>query len=473
MQPDRKAILADPLSLLPQVRPGASADEIARLRQLWEQLGSANARHKLLREQSGVLSRHIGAARKHQQPVDTLLAEMQRLSAQARQLSAEIRDTEDAILARFAGAETGATAVTENPPAQARLYPATTAPGPGEVSIGFNDASPAEWNAYIGRNPVASVYHRAEWRELISTVFGHNGYYFCARNSQQEIVGVLPLIHMNSRLFGNFMVSLPYFNYGGPVADHPLIEQQLVDAANSQAAALGAAHVEYRDDIPRDAMPARTGKVSMLLPLPASSETLLAGFSTKLRSQIRRAQRENPGTHFGGAELLDEFYAVFSRNMRDLGTPVYSKRFFLEILQRFPDQCTVVVVRLAGKPVAAGFLIGHRDVLEIPWASSLREVNHLAMNINLYWEILSFAIKRDYRLFDFGRSSRDAGTFRFKQQWGAQPHQLYWHYWLANQSPLPAINPANPKYALMIRLWKRLPVAVSRVLGPPIVRNIP
>ena len=125
------------------------------------------------------------------------------------------------------------------------------------------------------------------------------------------------------------------------------------------------------------------------------------------------------------------------------------------------------------KPVAAAVLVGYRDTLEIPWASSLRNVNHLGMNIFLYWEILKFATENKYRHFDFGRSSRDSGTYRFKQQWGAVPKQSYWHYWLNNGSTLPAINTGNPKYAIMINLWKRLPLPLSKLLGPPIVRNIP
>ena len=170
---------------------------------------------------------------------------------------------------------------------------------------------------------------------------------------------------------------------------------------------------------------------------------------------------------------MDDFYAVFSRNMRDLGTPVYGKQFFRNILDAFPAQCRLMIVHLNNRPVAAGFLIGHRSTLEIPWASTLRDVNHLGMNMLLYWAVLKFGVKQDYSQFDFGRSSRDSGTFRFKQQWGACPRQLYWHYWLNNNEELPALNPDNPKYALAINLWRRLPLSVTEWLGPSIVKNLP
>jgi FemAB-related protein (PEP-CTERM system-associated) len=159
--------------------------------------------------------------------------------------------------------------------------------------------------------------------------------------------------------------------------------------------------------------------------------------------------------------------------MRDLGTPFYGKPFFYNILESFPENSQIIVLRMNNQPVAAGFLIGYRDTLEIPWASTIRDVNQLSMNMLLYWEALKFAIQSGFRYFNFGRSSRDAGTFRFKQQWGAQPKQLYWHYWLGEQGELPTLNPSNPKYALLINLWKRLPVTLTRWLGPPIVKNLP
>ena len=159
--------------------------------------------------------------------------------------------------------------------------------------------------------------------------------------------------------------------------------------------------------------------------------------------------------------------------MRDLGTPVYSKTFFSNILHSFPEHCQIVIVYMETKPVAAAFLLGYNDTLQIPWASTISDVNHLSMNMLLYWEVLKFAIENRYHYFDFGRSSKNSGTYRFKQQWGAKPKQLYWHYWLAENTELPRLNPDNPKYALAINTWKRIPVFITRLIGPPIVRNLP
>lgn len=471
----RKAILSNPLELFAAVNPDADSHEVAVLERLWRQYRETDRLVSDLQTRTRILSRRIGEAKRSGSPVDALMAEMQQTSTQLKQLTAEAGRIERKMTAFFMSGEN----------AEEQLDPVMSAPAYGkrgygpipenieEISVTLLGDEQAEWNAYAERNPAASIYHLSEWRDLICRTFGHKGYYFMARNSEQAVVGILPLIHMKSRLFGNFLVSMPYFNYGGAVADHPAIEQQLMNAANERASRLHASHVEYRDDIPRNGMPVRMEKVNMILRLPDTPDALLKGFGSKLRSQIRRAQREKPTIHYGDNEYLDDFYRVFSHNMRDLGTPVYSKNLFRNILQCFPERSRIVVARMAGKPVAGAFLMGYHEMLEIPWASTLRDVNHLSINTFLYWKILQFAIENGYRYFDFGRSSRDSGTYRFKQQWGAEPKQLYWHYWLGNGGTVPSINPDNPRYALMIKTWQRLPLVLSKLLGPPIVRNIP
>ena len=159
--------------------------------------------------------------------------------------------------------------------------------------------------------------------------------------------------------------------------------------------------------------------------------------------------------------------------MRDLGTPVYSNSFFSKILQQFPEHSKIIIVHLNNRPVAAAFLLGYKDTLEIPWASTIKDVNHLSMNMLLYWEVLKFAIKNQYQYFDFGRSSKNSSTFRFKQQWGAKPKQMYWHYWLPENVELPRLNPDNPEFALAISVWKKIPVIITKWLGPLIVKNLP
>jgi FemAB-related protein (PEP-CTERM system-associated) len=188
---------------------------------------------------------------------------------------------------------------------------------------------------------------------------------------------------------------------------------------------------------------------------------------------VRKAQKSELTYASGGAELLGQFYAVFARNMRDLGTPVYARRFFEEILGAFPTRGRVHVVSLKTSPVAAGVTFETRGTVEIPWASSIRDFNALCPNHLLYWSILADAANRGCATFDFGRSTPDEGTYKFKEQWGAQAVPLHWEYGLINRESLPDTGPTNPKFQLAVSTWKKLPLAIATRVGPYIVRAIP
>lgn len=335
-------------------------------------------------------------------------------------------------------------------------------------------ADAGRWDAFVARTPGASIYHLHGWHALIRELFGHASAPLAALDERGTIRGVLPVVRLKSALFGNFAVSMPYFNYGGALAVEPEVRARLADAAVERARDWGCTHLELRSTLPGECtLPTRTDKVCMELALPESEEALWKRFEPKLRAQIRRPTKEGAVATSGGIELLPEFYDVFARNMRDLGTPVYGRDFFERICRDFAAHVTLVVVRLGGRAVAAGFLLRWGDRVEIPWASSLREFNRTGANMLLYWESLRLAIAGGARRFDFGRSSIDAGTYRFKRQWGAEPVQLHWYYWLRDSRELPNLSPSNAKYRLAIGAWQRLPLGVTTWLGPRIVRNLP
>jgi FemAB-related protein (PEP-CTERM system-associated) len=295
-----------------------------------------------------------------------------------------------------------------------------------------------------------------------------------ALDAKKEVCGVLPLVVLSSKLFGRFMVSVPFFNYGGILADSRSIEEELLFAVTAIAKEQRVAHIELRQQSPMNlGLPSKVHKVSMRLQLPQAVESLWKTFPSKLRSQIRRGEKEGLTAKLGGLDLLDDFYGVFARNMRDLGTPVYGRGFFREILRTFPKESKVCVVYHGHRPVAAGFLYGYRQTLEIPWASSDRRWARFAPNMLLYGTVLKFACENGYREFDFGRSSVDSTTYQFKAQWGAKPVQLYWYYWLQGGSDVPEINPQNPKYHLAIEMWKRLPLGLTKLIGPRISKYLP
>jgi len=331
----------------------------------------------------------------------------------------------------------------------------------------------ARWDDYVRNHPESSVYHLSRWRHVIEKTFGHRTFYLLALEQGQP-VGVLPLVLMQSLIFGRFLVSLPYFNYGGVVANNAVVERALVEEAIAIGRREKVQHMEFRhaEEKLLDLV-TRRHKVSLRLDLPKRADDLWAGFKAKLRSQIRKPQKEGFTARIGGAEDLDHFYRVFATNMRDLGTPVYPKGFFRAILREFPDTTRICTTFLGDEPVAAGFLVSFGRALEIPWASSLRRYNAMSPNMLLYWTVLSYACESGHERFDFGRSTPGGATYRFKEQWGARPLPLSWQYWLRNGNGLPDLSPENSRYRSAIRLWQRLPVRVANVLGPRIVKYLP
>ena len=327
---------------------------------------------------------------------------------------------------------------------------------------------------YVEKNASATLYHSYIWRDVIKKSFGHDFYYYICEKDDGAIGGILPLVHMKSSIFGNLMVSMPFFNYGGVCADSDLHRNLLLEEAIKIAKNLGASHIEFRQVHPlNNGFPVKTAKVSMRLDLPDSVEKMWESFPSKLRSQIRRSEKADLTTRVGRFDELDSFYKVFSINMRDLGTPVYPMNFFKNILDHFPKNTWICSVYLGKIPIASGFLAAGKKMLEIPWASSVRKYNKLSPNMLLYWTSLSFACRQGFSVFDFGRSTAGGSTYKFKEQWGAKPVQLHWHYWLRDEGEMPDITTRNPKYHLAIEIWKRIPVPLTRLLGPPIIKNIP
>lgn len=318
------------------------------------------------------------------------------------------------------------------------------------------------------------VSNSLRWLSVLHRGLQQQPYCIQVRESGR-LVGVLPLVFVKSALFGRYLVSLSYVNSAGVIAESEDIAVSLVDAAVDLADRLNVRYLELRQE-QEFAHPALTekndAKVLMRLALPDSHEAMWNGFKSKLRSQIRAGEKHNFSVHWGGSELLNEFYRVFSHNMRDLGTPVYSRRLFAEILSTFGSEAELCLVAHQGQTAAAALLIHGASATEVPSASALRKFNGLNANMVIYWNLLKRAISRGQRVFDFGRSSLNSGTYRFKQQWGAEPVQSVWQYYLRHGN-IRALRPDNMKFSLAIKVWQKLPVSLTRFIGPAIVRGIP
>jgi FemAB-related protein (PEP-CTERM system-associated) len=335
------------------------------------------------------------------------------------------------------------------------------------------EAAGAEWDQFVLNRRDASGYHLSGWRRVFEDAFGHETLYLAARE-HGRIAGVLPLVLFRSRIFGRFAVSLPFVNYGGVCAEDDDVAQALVAKASAVMEERRLSHVELRHTVRRLAhLPARTHKVTMRLALGDDPTRMWDGLDRKVRNQVRKAEKSGLTWRRGGAELLERFYEVFAVNMRDLGTPVYSRRFFDQVLSNFPTTAAVCLVDHGDRTVAGAIALSHRDGLEVPWASSLRDYRSQCPNNLLYWKIIEHGIDTRHASLDFGRSTPNEGTYHFKAQWGARPEPLYWEYVMQGNRELPNLSPSNPKYRAAINLWTRLPVAVTKVIGPHIVRSIP
>lgn len=345
---------------------------------------------------------------------------------------------------------------------------ADSATSPATITVS-RDPGP-DWDDFV-RRARAPVYLQSGWTLLAREVFGHHAFFVEARNEETgELVGALPVVQQKS-LLGNFATSVPFFNYGGAASGDVAVTCGLMERARDLARDLGCSYLELRDVHPRPGdWAVRTDKASMILELPSTVEALSKQLGSKLRSQVKRADREPVTVRSGGLELVDPFYDVFCRNMRDLGTPVYPRRFFRAILERFSDCSRILVVDLNGVPAAAGLVVFDGLRAEIPWASCRSDAKPLGMNMKLYWEVLTMVILRGCTSFDFGRSTIDSGPFKFKKQWGAQPLLLHWHRW-ERRPIVQAGDGALRRFA--VAAWQRLPLGVANAIGPHLSPKLP
>jgi serine/alanine adding enzyme len=326
------------------------------------------------------------------------------------------------------------------------------------------------WEQFVHRHNECTNYHRWFWKHVFEGVFGWQAIYLIAEEDG-VVRGILPLIHQRCML-RSYLSSMPHLKGGGIVAESHEAEMALFAIAVAEARRIGAAYLELRH-LTEHELPLleRKDKVGATVPVASTGEERLRRLEKKTRNLVRKSLTYGMTAEFGGTGLLDAFYDVYRCNMRDLGSPPYSRRFFAGILSCLPNETRICVVRLQGQVVAGGFLLGFRGILEVGWASSYRKFLNLKPNMFLYWNILEFAAEHGYEFLDFGRSSRDSGTLEFKLQWGAVQSDLHWGYWRSDPAGIGGSRSGGMQLAS--RVWKRLPLAMTNVLGPVLVRNIP
>ncbi len=356
----------------------------------------------------------------------------------------------------------------------------------------FTESDKPSWDAYVQDHPNSTNCHLAGWKDVIEEAYGHRTYYLLAEESS-KLIGILPLVQVKSFIFGNNLVSMPFLNYGGILADNGEVEEALLAEALELSKKLKAKNLELRhlhplqSLSPADQNPPQASslsphagfcvqahKVRMVLELPATAEDLWNSFKAKLRSQINRPIKEGMETVIGGKELLGDFYHIFAINMRDLGSPVHSKSLFRKVKDHLGDRIRIVIVRHQGLSVAGALIVRFRDTVEVPWASSLRKYNSLSPNMLLYWALLKFACDQGCHFFDFGRSTPGEGTEKFKAQWGAKPQPLYWYSLEPmDERKLQVDLGSQEARTLAENVWRRFPVVLANLVGPRLRAGIP
>ncbi|HEX9347986.1 MAG TPA: FemAB family XrtA/PEP-CTERM system-associated protein [Gemmatimonadales bacterium] len=333
------------------------------------------------------------------------------------------------------------------------------------------DGDRRAWDELVTRAECSSFCHLAGWREILSDVLGAECLYWQVVDADGALHGILPLVRVRSRIFGHYLVSLPFLNYGGPLGSQAA-QDRLAQEAVTEARRTRADLLELRTRDPGGFdLPVSSRKITVLLPLPSDAETLFTRFPAKLRSQIRRPMKEGLEVRFG-PEQREPFYEVFARTMRDLGTPVLPRAFFERVSATFADLVVFGVVYRGEQPLAAGCGFVWRGEFEMTWAGALRESRTFAANMLLYWTFMEQMIARGVRMFNFGRCTPGGGTHRFKKQWGGVDVPLPWLQWSARERTVMP-TPDRPAFRLASALWRRLPLALTKKVGPVIARQIP
>jgi len=335
----------------------------------------------------------------------------------------------------------------------------------------FASGDAVRWDAFVERCADATFFHRSGWRQVIESVFRHQTHYLYAERAG-EIVGILPLAHVTTLLFGSSLASLPFCTYGGAAVIDPEARGALHRRARELAASLAVSHLELRyREVTEPDWPRQDLYVAFRKDLLADVDDKMTPLPFKRRNKVRKAEK------FGLTSIIDEsidrFFALFADNAHQHGTPTLPKRYFMQLKETFGEDCEIItVLDTQGRGASTIMAFYFRDEVMSYYAGETRAARDLAANDFKYWALMRRAHERGCRVFDFGRSKRGTGSFEFKRTWGFEPTPLHYEYYLLKGNAIPQHNPMNPKYRALIACWQRLPLPVANVLGPWIVRGL-
>jgi FemAB-related protein (PEP-CTERM system-associated) len=344
-------------------------------------------------------------------------------------------------------------------------------PATGLRVVPYSPARAAEWDAFVYSSVDGTFFHRAGWHDIFRDVFRLDPQFLLAERDGR-IVGVLPLVHQKSLLFGNALIAAPFCVEGGTLAGDDEARAALDNAAIELMKEKGAASLEFRSRrATRAGWAARKDLyASFSRPLSQSDDENLKAIPRKQRAVVRKTL-QGPLTSEIDSDAA-RLFRVYSESVRNLGTPVFSRRYFEALLKTFGQDCDVVIILDAGEPVSAVMNFYFRDTVLPYYGGGTHAARRSGANDFLYWETMRRAAARGYRRFDFGRSKAGTGAFAFKKNWGFEPEWLEYEFYLKPGTAMPEKNPNNPKFAPLIEIWKRLPLPVANFIGPFLVRRL-
>jgi FemAB-related protein (PEP-CTERM system-associated) len=333
------------------------------------------------------------------------------------------------------------------------------------------------WDDFVAAHPDGTFFHRAAWRHVVAQAFGHRAHYLMTERDG-AVTGVLPLGHVRTALFGSTLISAPFCVYGGPLA----ADRESFEALAAQAAALMAPMranaLEFRfraspaDDWLEPAeWPARANLyVTFRKPIAAHDDLNLGAIPRKQRAMVRKGLER--GLDSTVSHDVDGLHRIYAESVRNLGTPVFSRRYFRILAETFRDSMDVLTVRHGNTPVAAVMNFYWRDEVLPYYGGGTAAARTCHANDFMYWKVMCHAAARGCRVFDYGRSKVGTGAFAFKKNWGFTPAPLLYRCRLAPGATLPDHTPLNPKYRRLIAAWRKLPLPVANLVGPHIVRGL-
>lgn len=333
-------------------------------------------------------------------------------------------------------------------------------------------ADAAAWDGYVEAHPQGTFFHLSAWAGIVSKVFGHRPHYLLAADSATgEIRGVLPLAHVKSLLFGNALVSTPFCVYGGILADDDAARDALLERARQLLREVGAAYLELRHRTPSGlSLPAKDLYVTFRKPIEGDDDAIMKSVPRKQRAMIRKGI--DAGLVAEESDDVDGFYDIYSESVRNLGTPVFTRRYTRELKAVFGERCRILMIRHEGRYVAGVMSFYFRDEVLPYYGGGTSAARQLKANDFMYFELMRRSAAEGIEIFDFGRSKQGAGSFSFKKHWGFEPEPLSYEYDLVGVDAIPNISPTNKKYELLVDCWKRLPLPLTRLIGPPIARSL-